>query len=218
MRCPLCESRPARRQCPALDRQICSVCCGTKRRTEIRCPDTCGYLNNAQAHPPVVVQRQHERDVAILLPALSGLPEAHQHLLFLTLSLIDRYKGDALGLDAATDADVADALAALAGTFETASRGLIYEQRAGSLPAQRLAAEIKRAYGELGRDRPPSGFAGDASRVLRRLESGIAEAHRAGLDPRRGFLDLAGRVAAQLGTPDPGAERTPASQPSIIIP
>lgn len=217
MRCPLCQSRPARRQCPALERTICAVCCGTKRRTEIRCPDTCVYLANAQAHPPVAVQRQHERDVAILLPALSGLPEAHQHLFFLTVSLIDRYKGDPLGLDAATDADVADALASLAGTFETASRGLIYEQRPGSLPAQRLAAEITRVYGELGRDRP-SGFAGDAARVLRRLEGCIAEAHRTGLDAGRGFLDLAGRMAAHLGAPETDAERTPAAQPSIIMP
>jgi hypothetical protein len=155
--------------------------------------------------------------VAILLPALSGLPDAHQHLFFLTVSLIDRYKGDPLGLDAATDADVADALASLAGTFETASRGLIYEQRAGSLPAQRLAAEITRVYGELGRDRP-SAFAGDAARVLRRLEGCVAEAHRAGLDARRGFLDLAGRMAAHLGAPEPDTERTPAAQPSIIMP
>ncbi|MDO8835909.1 MAG: hypothetical protein Q7V01_09940 [Vicinamibacterales bacterium] len=217
MRCPLCQSRPARRQCPALDRTICPVCCGTKRRAEIRCPDTCGYLANSQAHPPVIVQRQHERDVAALLPALSGLPEAHQQLFFLTLSLIDRHRGDDLGLDAATDADVADALASLAGTFETAARGLIYEQRAGSLPAQRLAADIKHVYDELGHDRP-SGFAEEASRVLRRLEACVAEAHRAGLDTRRGFLDLAGRMAARLGAPDPDAGRTPAPQPSIIIP
>src|SRR3972149_9539687 len=98
MRCPLCQSRPSRRQCPALDRQICSICCGTKRRTEIRCPDTCGYLNNAEAHPPVVVLRQQERDLAILVPALSDLPDAHRQLFLVTLSIIDQDTGGGLGL------------------------------------------------------------------------------------------------------------------------
>ena len=217
MRCPLCQSRPTRRHCPALDREICSYCCGTKRRIEIRCPDTCGYLNNAEAHPPVVVRRQQERDLAILVPALSDLTAAPRQLLLVTLAVIDRHKGDELGLDAASDADVADALATLAGTYETAARGLIYEQRAGTLPAQRLAAEIKRVYDEVGRDRPSS-FAADAARILRRVEERVAEAHRAGLDSRKGFLGLAGRVAAQLGSPVADASAADAPASGIIIP
>jgi hypothetical protein len=192
------------------------VCCGTKRRIEIRCPDTCIYLNNAQAHPPVVVRRQQERDLAILVPALSGMAEAHQQLFFLTLSLIARDRDDDLGLHAACDADVADAAATLAATYETAARGLIYEQRAGSLPAQRLVAEIRRVYDDLGRERP-SGFASDAARVLRRIAERVEEAHRAGLDPRRGFLELAGRVAGQMGAPSAEEPAAPSSS-SIIIP
>jgi len=128
MKCPLCQSRAARRHCPALAREICAVCCGTKRRVEIRCPETCAYLGNAAAHPPAVVRRQQERDVALLLPALERLSEAQRQLFFLTLTLVDRFRGE--GLDAAVDADVADAAEALAGTYETAARGLIYDQRA----------------------------------------------------------------------------------------
>jgi hypothetical protein len=211
MKCPLCQSRAARRHCPALAREICAVCCGTKRRVEIRCPETCAYLGNAAAHPPAVVRRQQERDVALLLPALERLSEAQRQLFFLTLTLVDRFRGE--GLDAAVDADVADAAEALAGTYETAARGLIYDQRASSLPAQRLAAEIRKVYDDLGRARP-SGFAEDAARVLRALAERIGAAHKSGEDGRRGFLDLAARVAAQIRRPE--ASEAPPS--SIIVP
>jgi hypothetical protein len=216
MTCPLCQSRPARRQCPALDRTICPVCCGTKRRTEIRCPDTCVYLTNAQSHPPVTVRRRQERDLAVLLPAMNGLAEPQQQLFLVTVALVARGAGDPLALDAASDADVAAAAAALAGTYETAAKGLIYEQSAGSAPAQRIAVEIRQAYDEFGRTNPSS-FAVEAARILRRLETCIDEAHRAGFDSRRGFLDLALRVALSLGPSNPEGE---AEEPksSIIIP
>jgi hypothetical protein len=50
---------------------------------------------------------------------------------------------DRSAVPAPIDRDVADACAALASTYETASRGIIYEQRATSLPAQRLASELR---------------------------------------------------------------------------
>ena len=51
MTCPLCGARKARRACPGVGRDICAVCCGTKRLVEIRCPATCGYLQSARVHP-----------------------------------------------------------------------------------------------------------------------------------------------------------------------
>src|SRR4029079_6022625 len=50
--CPLCGVRRARRGCPALGKQICAVCCGTKRLVEIQCPSDCAYLATAREHPP----------------------------------------------------------------------------------------------------------------------------------------------------------------------
>ena len=52
------------------------------------------------------------------------------------------------------DDDVAEAAAALASTFETASRGVIYEHRPASLPAERLATELRQVLdrGRQGRD------------------------------------------------------------------
>ena len=118
MRCPQCHARPARRSCPALGREICPVCCGTKREVEIRCPADCPYLASARSHPPATTRRQQDQDLAALTPALAGLSEARQQLFLFALTLLDRFRGD--GLDAASDAEAASAAAALAGTYETA--------------------------------------------------------------------------------------------------
>jgi hypothetical protein len=223
MRCPLCSARPAKRACPALGRDICPVCCGTKRETEIRCPADCPYLASARSHPPATVRRQQDQDVAVLSPALAGLSEARQQLFLFTLTLVDRFRGE--GLDAANDADAAAAAGALAGTFETASKGLIYEQRPDSIPAQRLADGIRGMFDQLGRGRP-SGFAADAAAVLRRLEDRIRAVQGAAPGDTRAFLALAERMSRRLG--GPGAEAMPgeggptpegsSGGPSIILP
>ena len=136
----------------------------------------------------------------MLTPALAGLSEARQQLFLFALTLIDRFRGD--GLDAGDDADAAAAAAALAGTYETASRGLIYEQRPDSVPAQRLADGIKGVFDQLGRGRP-SGFAADAAAVLRQVEDRVRAVQRATPGSPRAFLDLVGRVAKRLGGPRP---------------
>jgi hypothetical protein len=205
MRCPLCSARPAKRACPALAREICPVCCGTKREAEIRCPADCPYLAAARSHPPASVQRQQDDDLAVLSPALSRLSEARQQLFLFTLTLIDRFRGD--GLDAAADADAASAAAALAGTFETASKGLIYEQRPDSVPAQRIVDGVRSMLDQLGRGRPSS-FAADAAEVLRQVEDRVRSVQRAAPGDSRAFMALAARMARRLGGPD--AEAPPA--------
>src|ERR1700704_4766830 len=55
--CPLCGQRKARRGCPALDKQICAVCCGTKRLVQIECPPDCAYLAVAREHRPPAAAR-----------------------------------------------------------------------------------------------------------------------------------------------------------------
>ena len=50
------------------------------------------------------------------------------------------------------DADVADAAGALAATYETSARGVIYEHQTQSLPAERLRSELRAALMELGRE------------------------------------------------------------------
>src|SRR4029079_6288121 len=131
MSCPLCQLRKERRACPALHQTICAVCCGTKRLTEIQCPDDCVYLTSARDHPAAVVKRQQEHDVAILLPTLQGLTERQHQLFFLFSSVTARLTpGVFVRL---IDDDVADAAASLASTLETAARGVIYDHAPQSL-------------------------------------------------------------------------------------
>ncbi len=48
-RCGLCGQRVGERFCPALDRWICSTCCGRERGRTIRCLPSCPYLVEAEA-------------------------------------------------------------------------------------------------------------------------------------------------------------------------
>ncbi len=48
MKCVICEVRTARRHCPGVRGEICSVCCGTERENTIACPFDCTYLREAR--------------------------------------------------------------------------------------------------------------------------------------------------------------------------
>jgi hypothetical protein len=142
-----------------------------------------------------VVRKRQEQDLATLVPSLQALTEPQQRLFLLTVALVGRSKGD--GLFQPVDADVAEAAAALCATYETAAKGVIYEHRAGSVPAERLASEWRAVFDELGRSRP-SAFALEAAAVLRQLEQRAREMHRVpGVEPRA-FIALAGRIARQF--------------------
>ena len=147
MSCPLCSTRPAKRRCPALQQEICPACCGAKRLVEIRCPDDCGYLASARRHPAAAVQRQHELDVALLLPAMSGFTDRQSRFFFLFQSIAVRHPAEVLR--PLVDADVAEAASATAATLETASRGVIYEQAPAAPNAQDLAGAFGRAFEEI---------------------------------------------------------------------
>jgi hypothetical protein len=191
MLCPLCGERRARRGCPALDKQICPVCCGTKRLVQIQCPSDCTWLASAREHPPAVVVRRKTRDVGTLVQVMRDFNERQSRILFVIASALLGYEPpDLQGL---IDGDVAEAAASLAATYETAARGVIYEHRPASLPAERLATALKGVLAEAGKG-APSSFDRDAAVVLRRLEEAIGEARAEDPSNRRAFLDLLARV------------------------
>jgi hypothetical protein len=227
MTCRLCGQRKARRACPALAHDICPVCCGTKRLVEIRCPSECSWLASARSHPPAVALRQRERDLDFFAQVVRELPERAAGVLFRLQTVTLRYGMSAI--PALHDADVRDAAAALAATYETVARGIIYEHQAASLPARRLVAEWREAVDDLAK-RAGAGrehvVTRDAAGALRRLEWGAKEA-RARLEGGEvAFLDLLGRIARELpdGGPEgrPGASagggQPPTSEPRIIVP
>jgi hypothetical protein len=210
MSCPLCGTRKERRACPALHQTICAVCCGTKRLVEIQCPDDCVYLTSAREHPAAVVKRQQEHDVAILLPTIQSLTERQYQLFFLFQNLISRHVPQ--GFARLVDDDVAEAASSVASTLETAARGVIYEHPAKSLPAQRLAAEMKTMLAEM-RQQGATVYDREAAIVLRAIERGARETRKA--EPGdAAYLTLMARLLQRnRSTPPPAGE-----QPSLIIP
>src|SRR5262245_7419716 len=127
------------------------------------------------------------------------------------------------------DADVADACASTAATLETARKGIIYEHQTASVPAQRVAAELKGAIAEL------TGQAGvqasrverDAAVALRQIERmarAAAGAFTDAVDAKTAWLAFVRRVTKSgLGEAGGGEDRAPSTQPPpdpprIIIP
>ena len=210
MVCPLCGLRKARRHCPALAKSLCSVCCGTKRLVEIDCPDTCAHLSAARANPAAVVKRQHEADVAKLLPSIQSLTERQQQLFFLFQSVIARHQPE--GFARLVDADVADAAASVAATLETAAKGVIYEHATQSTVAQKLAKELTALLQQI-KEEGATVYDREAAITLRAIEQG---ARMAGGSASSGgdYLALMGRL---LQINKAAAAQAPAASGSPII-
>ena len=219
MICPLCETRRARRSCPALGQQICAVCCGTKRLVQIQCPADCAYLASAREHPAAVVVRQQQRDVSFVAQRIRDLSDRQSELFFLITTTVMGKSGPTL-MESPIDEDVADAMTAMAGTLETASRGVIYEHRPASLAAERLVATLKPVIAEAGRGLG-SAFERDAASVMRRIADAARDARTADPENRRAFLDLLSRVLPRAGAPDgpdAPADSSAAEPPRLIVP
>jgi hypothetical protein len=214
MSCPVCRQRKGKRTCPALGGTICSVCCGTKRIVEIDCPADCVHLATSREHPAAVVRRQQEHDVALLLPSIQRLSERQHQLFFVLHTLIARHKPE--GLIRLLDDDVADAAGALAATLETSARGVIYEHAPQSLPAQRLAAEIRTMLAEMaqqGATVPER----ELSLTLRAIEQGARDT-RARVDGGdTAYLDLMARLL-QMNRTQAGDEPRQKPASSLILP
>jgi len=228
MVCPLCTNRKSRRACPALGREICPVCCGTKRLTEIACPSDCAYLASARHHRSGVA-RQRERDFRFALPMLQKLTERAYQLLLLFQSVVRRYRRTAI--PPLLDVEVADAAGALASTLETADRGIIYEHQPASLAAQRVLTELRESLEAAGRSRSSGpGLERDAAAALRRIERAARDARRNLEDTETAYLAFLDRMPAEVapeasslaGSPSSGAgqgDQPPAApSPRIILP
>jgi hypothetical protein len=216
MTCPLCSTRPAKRQCPALDHVICPVCCGTKRLVEIRCPDDCVYLASSRRHPAASVQRQHELDVALLLPAMTAFTDRQSRFFFMFQAIALRHRGGALR--PLLDADVAEAAATSAATLETASRGVIYEHAPATLNAQELSGAFRHAFEEIVQQvqGPRSPLERDAARALRGIEEAGRRVGTIVGDTQTGFLGLMRRVLGHQSGPAGEPRHKPG--PSIVLP
>jgi hypothetical protein len=230
--CPLCGIRRSKRACPALGQQICPVCCGTKRLVEIQCPSDCPYLAAAREHPAAVVLRQHERDVDFVTDVARDFSERQSQLFVLVGAFLGTRLAEARSdtsplaadggawtphsLMTASDDDVLDAVRALAATYETSARGVIYDHRPASAIAQQVVNVLKPLLTEVARESGGTSFDRDAAVVLRRFEQAIVEGKNADPQNRRRFLDLMARLFARSAADAP-PDRT-AAEPRLIVP
>jgi hypothetical protein len=222
MSCPLCSVRNPKRICPAVGQKICAVCCGTKRLVEIACPPDCPFLASAREHPPAAIARQRERDLHFAAPMVHKLSERAYRVLLVLQMVVKAHRRTAI--PPITDADVADAAGTLASTLDTASRGIIYEHQAASLPAQRLVTEFREVLRRLGSE-GGAGLERDAALALRRMERAAKDA-RSRLEPTEtaylGFLDRLPDVpvppAESENAADAAGRTMPDDGPRIILP
>ena len=213
--CPLCGIRRARRSCPAVGQQICAICCGTKRLTQIACPTDCPWLVSAREHPAAAVVKQQQRDIGLLMQMMRDFDQRQSQLFLMVCTFLKKYPSSEL--QPLVDDDVAEAMGALASTYETAARGLIYEHRPASLPAERIVSTLRPVLANAG-EGGGSAFERDVAVVLRRAEQAVREVRAADPDNRRAFIDFLIRVVVRRPpAEDAAAAGEPPAEPSRLI-
>jgi hypothetical protein len=174
---------------------------------------------SARTHPPAVVQRQQERDARFLLPLIEGLGRRQYQLFFVVQGTFHRFAES--GEMPVNDDVVLDTARALAATYDTASKGIIYEHRPASLPAERLAHELKPLL-EGTDGRGPVANERDLADVLRRIERAATDARKTLDGGTHAYLDLVGRLmlsSGDTGNADSTARASSSdTAPSVIIP
>jgi len=170
------------------------------------------YLAAAREHPPAATLRQQQQDYTVFVKALADFNRRQAQLFLAINTVIARYEPPEL--QAVVDDDVIEAAAALAATYETASRGVIYEHRAATLSAERLGVAIRAMLTEVA-GTGGSAFERDVAVVLRRVEETARTAHASGGGDSRAYFKLLDRIlsprdepaGAEPPDPDKGAPR-----------
>ncbi len=138
--CKICGQRRARRACPAVGGDICTICCGIEREVSLSCPLDCEYLVEGHRHEKSLAV--DPKDVCHPKIEISEdfIREHEELLLFAVYSLVKA----ALRTEGAVDTDVLQALDALIKTQLTSQSGLLYETRAENS----IAAAVQRGFSE----------------------------------------------------------------------
>lgn len=169
------------------------------------------YLAAAREHPPAAVVRQQQQDYTVFVKALADFNRRQAQLFLAINTVIARYEPPELQV--VIDDDVIDAAAALAATYETASRGVIYEHRAATPSGERLAAAIRAMLREV-EGSGGSAFERDVAVVLRRVEQ---TARTAGNDSRA-YFKLLDRLLSRRDEPAEASPSKAEEAPRLILP
>jgi hypothetical protein len=136
--CKICQKRRARRFCPAVQGDICTLCCGTEREVSLSCPLECEYLREAHQHEkPITIDGNQLSNPDIIVDE-EFIRDHEELLLFGVYALVQ----SATRTAGAIDTDVINALTTLIQTYRTLESGLFYESR----PENLVAAAVQRAF------------------------------------------------------------------------
>ena len=147
MVCKICEIRRAKRSCPAVRGEICSLCCGREREMTHDCPLDCEYLQEARKHERLVEVKPDEfpnQDIRVTETFLRD-----QEILLVAMGSAVLLAG--LETPGAVDADIREALAAVIRTYRTLESGLYYETRPDNPVAAELCRRIQESAAEFRR-------------------------------------------------------------------
>lgn len=164
-----------------------------------------------------MAQRQHELDVALMLPAMAGFTDRQSRFFFLFQSILVRHREDPLR--PLLDADIAEAAASAAGALEAAARGVIYQPRPASLTAREVTAAMEQAFAEVAQQTqgPRTPLERDAARALRGIEEAARRVGPLVGDPRTGFLALMRRLLGRRGAGASEGDAPPAGS-GLVLP
>jgi hypothetical protein len=136
--CRICNTRRARRHCPGIGGDICSICCGDQREVNISCPLDCEYLREARLHEKTIdldPKSVPNQDIRL---TEQFIQDHNELVVFCGFTIADA----ALRTPGAVDLDVQNALEALIRTHRTLESGLVYETRA----QDRVAASVQELF------------------------------------------------------------------------
>src|SRR5438477_11485487 len=107
--CKICGKRRARRPCPAVNGDICALCCWTEREVTLACPLECEYLREAHRREKPVPLPQGQLANPDIAVTEEFIRSHEEFLLFCIFSLVQAV----LQTRGAVDSDIIDALEAL---------------------------------------------------------------------------------------------------------
>jgi len=208
--CKICQKRRARRFCPAVNGDICTICCGTEREVSLTCPLHCEYLEEAHKREKPLASPDGQMSNPDIRVTEEFLRQHEELLLFSIYSLLEA----ALRTPGANDSDVIAVLEALIQTHRTLESGLVYETRPESTVAVGIHRLFTASFEDYRKERKEREQVAEIKNseiltvlvFLRRL----GEQNQNGKPRCRLFMDLLRRL-----TPDRG--RVPEQTSSIII-
>lgn len=193
-RCWSCRKVKGRRPCPARGGElICSRCCGTKRRIEIRCPSDCSYLHGA--HDAKWTSRSQEKEETRFFQRFLALEESTA---FFSLFLHHVLTNVQNPLSSLEDQDLLDVARTALKTLETGAKGVLYSHQTQKLQLQPAAEWLVKLVSSRERIQgAPDVSDQDVLVALRAFASAVEEHAREG-GRRGGYLDLARTVMAEM--------------------